>query len=182
MTAWKIPLYKIYWNEDDVLAVASVIRQGMFWAIGPKITEFEQLIAEYTGRKFAVACNSGTSALHALLLAYGIKSGDEIIVPSFIFIATANSVIYVNAKPVFAEIEEETYGLDPEDVKERITNKTRAIMLIHYGGCPCRIEELKELAEDYKLLLIEDAAESLGARVRSQPVGSFGNTYLTGYE
>lgn len=178
MTAWKIPLYKIYWNEDDVLAVASVIRQGMFWAIGPKITEFEQLIAEYTGRKFAVACNSGTSALHTLLLAYGINSGDEIIVPSFTFIATANSVIYVNAKPVFAEIEEETYGLDPEDVKEKITNKTKAIMPIHYGGCPCRIEELKELAEDYKLLLIEDAAESLGARVRSQPVGSFGNAAI----
>jgi len=178
MAAWKIPLYKIYWDEDDVLAVASVIRQGMFWAIGPKITEFEQLIAEYTGKKFAVACNSGTSALHALLLAYGINSGDEIIVPSFTFIATANSVIYVNAKPVFAEIEEETYGLDPEDVKEKITNKTKAIMPIHYGGCPCRIEELKELAEDYKLLLIEDAAESLGARVRSQPVGSFGNAAI----
>jgi len=151
MAAWKIPLYKIYWDEDDVLAVASVIRQGMFWAIGPKITEFEQLIAEYTGKKFA---------------------------PSFTFIATANSVIYVNAKPVFAEIEEETYGLDPEDVKEKITNKTKAIMPIHYGGCPCRIEELKELAEDYKLLLIEDAAESLGARVRSQPVGSFGNAAI----
>jgi len=129
MASWRIPLYKIYWDEADVNRVLEVIRQGMFWATGPNIEQFETLVAEYLDREYAVAFNSGTSALHALLLACGIKAGDEVIVPSFTFIATSNSVLFVNAKPVFADIEKETYGLDPEDVESRITGKTKAIML-----------------------------------------------------
>ncbi|MDH5378747.1 MAG: DegT/DnrJ/EryC1/StrS family aminotransferase, partial [Gammaproteobacteria bacterium] len=122
--------------------------------------------------------NSGTSALHAILLAYGIKKGDEVIVPSFTFIATANSVLFVGANPIFADIERETYGLDPENVEKKITSRTKAIMPIHYGGSSCRINELKEIAEDHKLLLIEDAAESLGAKVDGKPVGSFGDSTM----
>ena len=178
MASWKIPLYKIYWGEEDVSHVLEVIRQGMFWATGPNIENFETLVAEYVGREYAVAFNSGTSALHAILLAYGIGEGDEVIVPSFTFIATANSVLFVNAKPVFADIEKETYGLDPEDVKKRITRKTKAIMPIHYGGLSCRIKELKKIAEDHKLLLLEDAAESLGAKMDGKPVGSFGDAAM----
>jgi len=176
---WKIPLFKVYWDEHDVQAVTDVITRGTYWATGPEIKEFEEKIARYIGRKYAVAFNSGTSALHAVLLAYDIKQGDEIIVPSFTFISTANAPLFVGAKPVFAEIEDRTYSLDPEDVKERITSKTKAIMPIHYGGSPCMyIKELKEIAEDNDLLLIEDAAESLGAKIGNEKVGSFGDAAM----
>jgi len=178
MAKWRIPLYKIYWDEDDVNRVLEVIRQGMFWATGPNIEQFESLAAEYLGREYAVAFNSGTSALHAVLLACGIKGGDEVIVPSFTFIATANSVLFVGAKPVFVDIEKETYGLDPEDVERKITGKTKAIMPMHYGGSSCQIRALKEIAKDHKLLLLEDAAESLGARVAGELVGSFGDAAM----
>lgn len=175
----KIPIFKIYWDKEDVKAVTNVIKRGSYWATGPEIKKFEKMVAEYVGRKYAVAFNSGTSALHAILLAYGIQEGDEVIVPSFTFISTANAPLFVGAKPVFAEIEDETYGLDSEDVKEKITKKTKVIMPIHYGGCPCKnIRELKEIAEDNGILLIEDAAESLGARIGNEMVGSFGDAAM----
>ncbi len=176
---FKIPLFKIYWDEEDVKAVTDVIRRGSYWATGPEIKEFEDKVAEFVGRKYAVAFNSGTSALHAILLAYGIGKGDEVVVPSFTFISTANAPLFVGAKPVFAEIEDKTYGLDPKSVKEKITKKTKAIMPIHYGGSPClHIKELKEIAEDNNLLLIEDAAESLGAKIDHKMVGSFGDAAM----
>ena len=178
---WKIPLFKTYWDEEDIRSVTSVIKRGSYWATGPEIQAFENKIAEYVGTKYAVTFNSGTSALHALLLAYDIKHGEEIIVPSFTFMATANAPLFVGAKPVFAEIEDRIYGLDPEDVKERITAKTKAIMPIHYGGCPCLIRELKGIAEDHKLLLIEDAAESLGAKIKDNKVGTFGDSAMLSF-
>lgn len=178
MASWKVPLYKIYWDKDDESHVAEAIRQGMFWANGPNIEKFEMMVADRIGKKYAVAFNSGTSALHAILLAYGIKKGDEVIVPSFTFIATANSVLFVGAKPIFADVETEIYGLDPKDVEKKITSRTKAIMPIDYGGLSCHIEELKEIAEDHKLLLIEDAAESLGAKVNGKPVGFFGDAAM----
>jgi len=175
MSVRRVPLYKIFWDQDDVDRVSEVIKQGMSWATGPKVDEFEQIVAKYLGRKYGVAFNSGTSGLHAILLAYGIKSGCEVIVPSFTFIATANSVLFCGGRPVFADIEDKTYGLDPEDVERRVTRKTKAIMPIHYGGGACMVNELKEVAEDHKLLLIEDAAESLGATINGKKVGSFGD-------
>jgi dTDP-4-amino-4,6-dideoxygalactose transaminase len=181
MPSWKIPLYKIYWDKDDENQVAKVIRQGMFWATGPNIEKFESVVANQVGKKHAVAFNSGTSALHAMLLAYGVQSGDEVIVPSFTFIATANSVLFVGAKPVFADVETETCGLDPEDVQKKISSRTKAIMPIHYGGLPCHIKELTEIAEDHKLLLIEDAAEALGAKVDGKPAGSFGDAAMLSF-
>lgn len=175
-TDWKIPLFKIYWDEEDVRAVNSVIKRGMYWAAGPEVRDFEREISEYIGTKYCVAFNSGTSALHAALLAHRIGRGDEVIVPSFTFIATANAPLFVGAKPVFADIEEETFGLDPEDVESKITEKTKAIVPIHYGGCPCRIEELREIADDHELILIEDAAEAFGAAVDGKKVGTFGDS------
>jgi perosamine synthetase len=148
---------------------------------GPNIEKFETTVANQIGKKYAVAFNSGTSALHAVLLAYGLKQGDEVIVPSFTFIATANSVLFVGAKPVFADVETETCGLDPEDVQKKITSRTKALMPIHYGGLPCHIKELTEIAEDHKLLLIEDAAESLGANVDGKPTGSFGDAAMLSF-
>lgn len=176
-----IPLFKIYWDEKDVERVTSVVKKGMYWAIGPEVREFERRIADYVGVEYAFAVNSGTSALHAVLAAHGIGEGEEVIVPSFTFIATANAPLFVGAKPVFAEIEEETYGLDPEDVERRITAKTKAIIPIHYGGSPCHIEELQQIAQKHNLLLIEDAAESLGATVNGRKVGSFGSSAVVSF-
>jgi len=179
--SWKIPLFKIYWDEEDVEAVTEVIKSGMNWATGPNVERFEEMITSYVSTEYAVTFNSGTSALHAALLSHEIKQGNEVIVPSFTFIATANAPLFVGAKPVFADIEEETFGLDPEDVKEKITEKTKAIIPIHYGGCPCKIEELSEIAEDYNLFLIEDAAESLGAKIGDENVGTFGDCAILSF-
>ncbi len=175
----KIPLFKIYWDREDIEAMNKSIKRGMNWASGPNIEKFEKLIAKYVGRKYAVVLNSGTSALHALLIAYGIGKEDEIIVPSFTFIATANAPLFVGAKPVFADIEDVTYGLDPEDVKKKITSKTKVIMPVHYGGAVCKeIKELQILAKKHKLLLIEDAAESFGARLDNKKTGTFGGVAM----
>jgi len=176
-----IPLFKIYWDEHDVEKVSSVVKKGMYWAIGPEIKEFEKKVAEYVGVKYALAVNSGTSALHVILAAHDIGKGDEVIVPSFTFIATANAALFVGAKPVFAEIEGETYGLDPVDVEKRITPRTKAVMPIHYGGSPCHIEKLKHIATKHNLILIEDAAESLGAMVNNKKVGSFGHSAILSF-
>ncbi len=178
---WKIPLFKMYWDEDDVRMVEETIQRGMFWAIGPNIEKFEEELSEYIGTEYAVVFNSGTSALHAALLAYGIGQEDEVIIPSFTFIATANAALFVGAKPVFADIEDKTYGLDPEDVERKITHKTKAIIPIHYAGCPCLIKELKEIAREHKLILIEDAAESLGATVDGKKVGTFGEAAILSF-
>jgi perosamine synthetase len=181
LLAWKIPLFKIYWDESDIENVNNCIRSGMYWAEGPVIQEFEDLIADYIGTNYCVTFNSGTSAQHSALLAYGIKKGDEVIVPSFTFISTANSVLFVGAKPVFADIEEETFGLNPDSVIENISSKTRAIMPVHYGGCPCKIQELREIADDYNLVLIEDAAESFGAEINGKKIGCFGDTSMLSF-
>jgi perosamine synthetase len=178
---WKVPLFKIYNDDIDVSRVSDTIRSGMNWAIGQNVDLFEKNLADYIGSKYCSTYNSGTSALHALLLASGIGKGDEVIVPSFTFIATANSPLFVGAKPVFADIEEETFGLDPDDVLEKITPKTKAIMPIHFGGCPCKIRELREVAEDKGLLLIEDTAEALGAKIGNQKVGIFGNAAMLSF-
>jgi perosamine synthetase len=176
--SWKIPLFKIHWDEDDLKMVQDTIRRGMFWAIGPSIEEFEKRLATYIGRKHVLAFNSGTSALQAVLMAYGIGRDDEVIVPSFTFIATANAPLFVGARPVFADIEERTFGLDPADVRAKITPRTKAIIPIHYGGCPCLIKELVALARANNLLLIEDAAESLGAAASGRKLGTFGDAAI----
>lgn len=178
---WKIPLFKIYWDEEDIKMVSDTIRRGMFWAIGPNVEKFEDMLSKYVGTKHCAVLNSGTSALHAALLAYGIGPGDEVIIPSFTFIATANAPLFVGAKPVFADIECKTYGLDPEDVERKITRKTKAIIPIHYGGCPCLINELAQIARERDLLLIEDAAESLGAAVDGKKVGTFGDCAILSF-
>jgi perosamine synthetase len=173
---WKIPLFKMYWDQDDIDNVSKILRSGMNWAVGPDVTQFERGLAGYAGTKYCLTFNSGTSALHAALAAYGIGEGDEVIVPSFTFIATANASKFVGARPVFADIEEKTFGLNPDDVMEKITKKTRVILPVHYGGCPCNIAALREIADDHNLVLLEDAAEALGAKVGDRRVGTFGDS------
>jgi len=177
----KIPLFKIFWDDEDIKAVNEVVRRGMYWTEGPTSKEFEKKLAGYIGTKYAVVFNSGTSALHAAVLAHNIKEGDETIVPSFTFIATANALLFAGARPVFADIESKTFGLDPEDVKKKITDKVKAIIPVHYGGSPCLIRDLKEIAEDYNLILIEDAAESFGAKIKDNKAGSFGDSAMLSF-
>ena len=171
--AGKIPLYKIFTDREDNRAVNKVLQRGMDWAIGPEIAEFEKKLASYIGTKYCIAFNSGTSAGHAALLAININSG-EVIVPSFTFISTANWPLMVNAKPKFVDIEEENFGLSPERVKVEITKNTKAIIPIHYGGLPCKIGEINRIARNKKITLIEDCAESFGAKIKGVSVGTFG--------
>lgn len=176
-----IPLFKIYNDQEDIDNLSKEISSGGYWAVGHKVGEFEDKLADYIGSEYAVTLNSGTSALHALLLAYGIGKGDEVIVPSYTFISTANSPLFVGAKPVFADIEEETYGLDPDSVAEKITDKTKAIIPVHYAGCPARVREIKEIAEDKDILVIEDAAESFGASIDGKNTGTFGDSGILSF-
>jgi len=178
---WKIPLFKMYWDEEDIAQVSASLKTGMNWALGPQIPAFENLLADYIGTKYCLTFNSGTSALHAALLSYGIGSGDEIIVPSFTFIATANAPKFVGAKPVFADIEDASFGLDPADVEAKITSKTKAIIPVHYGGYPCKIQELRKIADDHGLVLIEDAAEAFGAKTRDRFVGTIGDSAILSF-
>lgn len=175
---WNIPLFKMYWDQDDVNAVDTTIRSGMNWAVGSNVTQFEKELSDYLGTKYCLTFNSGTSALHAALIAHDITVGDEVIVPSFTFIATANCTKFVGAKPVFADIDESTFGLNPDSVIESITPKTKAIIPVHYGGCPCKIRELREIASDNNILLIEDAAEAFGASINGKLVGSYGESAI----
>jgi perosamine synthetase len=175
---WKIPLFKIYWDQADIRAVSSVVRRGTYWATGPEIVEFENCLAGYFGVKHAVTFNSGTSALHLLLLAHGIQ-GKEVIVPTFTFIATANAVLLAGGKPVFAESESETFGLDARDVEKRVTKDTGGVIQLHYGGMPGRDTiALRDLCRKRGILLIEDAAESLGSSIDGKPVGTFGDSAI----
>jgi len=174
MVKWKIPLYKIFNDEDDVRIVSKVIKRGMDWAIGPEVEQFEYQLAKYVGSNYCLVFNSGTSALHAALLSLGIRGG-RVLVPSFTFISTANSTLMVGAKPTFVDIEEDTLGLDPSKIGRAINTSTKAIMPVHYAGLPCKIEEIKEISKKKKIPLIEDAAEALGSRIRKKMVGTFGD-------
>lgn len=177
----KYPLFNIYWDENDIKGVTDVIKRGSYWATGPENKLFEQKLQKFFGVDYVVSFNSGTSALHAVLLAYDIASR-EVILPSMSFISTANCVILAKGTPIFAEIEEETLGLDLEDVKEKITSKTKAIIPVHYGGKVCKnIKALKEIADDNNLLLIEDNAESFGATINNKYAGTIGHAGMLSF-
>ena len=169
---WIIPLYKIYTDDEDIELITKIIKRGSKWALGPEIEELEKNICDYVGSDFCVTLNSGTSALHASLLAYNIKEFDEVIVPSFSFISTVNSVLFVKGVPIFSDIEEDTYGLDPGLIKSCISDKTKAIMPMDYGGSSCKIQEIQAVAKENNLIVIEDAAEALGAKANGIKVGS----------
>ncbi len=177
----KYPLFDIYWDETDVNSVSDVIKRGSYWAVGPEIKEFEANLKKYFNSNHVITFCNGTAALHSLLLAHGITSG-EVIVPSFTFIATANAVILAGATPIFAEIESETLGLDSEDVEKKITEKTKAIIIVHYGGKVSKnIFKLKKIAEKYKILLIEDNAESFGAKIEDTFAGTISDSSIISF-
>lgn len=169
-----IELSNNFTDDDDLRAVSEVVRSGWFTE-GPNVARFEKAFAAYIGTKYAIATSSCTSALHLALRALGIQERDEVIVPSLSFVATANSVVYQRAKPVFAEIDPKTFCLDPDDVQNRITQRTKAIIPMHYAGHPTDMKPLVELAEDYDLYVIEDSAHAIGALYNGRRTGSLGN-------
>ncbi len=175
---WKIPLYKIYTDDEDVQLITKIIKRGSRWAIGPEIEEFENALKDYVGVDYCTTLNSGTSALHATLLAYGLAKNDEIIVPSFSFISTVNSVLFVDATPVFSDIEEETFGLDPNQIEGKISPNTKAIVPVDYGGLPCKINEVCEIAKNKDLIVIEDSAEALGSTINGKKTGSVSDSAI----
>jgi dTDP-4-amino-4,6-dideoxygalactose transaminase len=171
----QIPLFEISWDEQEIMNAVKSIGRGGYWAKGPFVDEFEALLSEYFEVKHAVVVNSGTSGLVTVLEAADIGKGDEIIVPSLTFVATANAVRLVGAEPVFADIEPETYGLDPVSVKQQLTDQTAGILPVHLYGGPCRIDELRSIAAENELLLVEDVAEAFGSAYEGDLLGTFGD-------
>jgi len=168
-----IPIAKPLLDEMEIDAVSNVLRSGMI-AEGAQVAKFEAAFANYIGVEHAVAVNSGTAALHAALLAHRIGAGDEVITTSFSFIATANSILFTGAKPVFADIEADTFNIDSNDILNKITSKTKALMPVHLYGHPAEMKAIMEIAEDRNLVVIEDACQAHGASYGGKKVGSFG--------
>lgn len=158
-------------DQNDVDAVVEVLLSDWL-TTGPKVAEFEEAFAGVTGARHAVAVCNGTAALHASMYALGIGPGDEVIVPCITFAATANAVVYEGGVPVFADVEADTLLMDPEDVAERITPRTKAIVAVDYAGQPCDYATLRRLAEENDLALVADACHSLGGRYKERPVGA----------
>lgn len=169
-----IPIAKPLIGNEEIEEVVKVLKSG-FITQGPKVTFFEEVFGEYVGTKHAVATSSGTTALHLALLAAGVGGGDEVITTPFTFIATANCVLYTGARPVFADIDPETYNLDPENIKDVITNKTKAIIPVHLYGQPADMDSICKIAKDHDIKVIEDAAQAHGAQFKGKNVGSFGD-------
>ena len=158
-------------DEDDIKAVEEVLR-GDLITCGPKVDELERTLCQYTGAKYGVAVNSGTSALHCACMAAGIKEGDEVITSPLTFAASANCVLYCGGTPVFADIRKDTYNIDPESIKAHITEKTRAVIAVDYTGQAVQIDEIRKICNDNDLIFIEDAAHSIGTSYKGKKIGS----------
>ena len=166
-----IPYGKQTIEQDDIQAVVDVL-QSDFLTTGPKIAEFEQTVADYVGAKYAVAISNGTSALHAACFAAGIGPGDEVITTPLTFAASANCVLYCGGTPVFADVDPKTYNIDPEDIRRKITDRTKAIIAVHLAGQPCDMDAIHSIAREHGLIVIEDGAHALGSVYKGKKVGS----------
>ena len=175
-----IPLAQPDLTEKEIEAVSSVLRTSTL-ALGPRGKAFERALADRTGARFAVAANSGTSALHLVVRALGIGPGDEVITTPFSFVASANCILFEKAKPVFADVEPRTLSIDPKKVEAAITRHTRAILAVDVFGHPADWPALEEIARKHHLRLIEDSAESLGSKLDGRPCGSFGDAAIFGF-
>lgn len=158
-------------DNDDIKAVSDVLN-GDFLTCGPKVTECEQVIAKYVGAKYCTMCANGTAALHIAMLAAGVGIGDEVITTPLTFAASANCALYVGAKVVFADIDKDTYEIDPDDIERKITNKTKAIVAVDFTGQTPNLNRIVEICKKHNIILIEDGAQSFGTSYRGKKVGS----------
>ena len=159
---------------EEAKAVSDVIKSGWLTQ-GEKVAEFEDNFAKYVRAKEAVAVFNGTVALHLTMIVAGVSHGDEVIVPSFTFISTANAVLFQGATPVFAEIDKKTFNISPEDIEKKITEKTKAIIPVHYGGQVADMDSIMDIAEEHDLIVVEDAAEAHGAKYKGEHAGTLGD-------
>jgi perosamine synthetase len=168
-----IPIAKPIIGSEEIAAVEEVLRSGMLTQ-GEAVRKFEEAFSNYIGAKNAVAVSNGTVALDLALKSLDLQPGDEVISPAFTFIATANCIIYQGCRPVFADVDSKTFNIDPEDLKERITPKTRAVVGVHLYGQPFDLRAVQQICQDHRLTLVEDCAQAHGAEFDGQKVGSFG--------
>ena len=159
-------------DEEDVKAITETLRSD-FLTTGPKVREFEENLAKYVGAKYAVAVSNGTAALHIACLSADIQKGDEVIVTPMTFAASSNCILYCGGTPVFADIEKDTGNISVNSIKEKITNKTKAIIAVDFTGHAVELNKLRKICEEYNLILIEDGAHSLGSEYKGEKVGSF---------
>lgn len=169
-----LPYGKQSIDEDDIQAVLNVLKSD-FLTTGPTIKQFEDQLAAYVGAKYAVAFSSGTAALHGACFAAGISDGDEVITTPMTFAASANCILYQGGVPVFADIKPDTYNIDTNSIKDKITNKTKAIIPVHFTGQPAELDEILKIAQEFNLIIIEDAAHALGAAYKNKKIGSIGD-------
>ncbi len=170
-----IPVAEPNIGVKELLYVKKAVKSGWVSSIGYFVDKFENDFAKYCGRKYGVSVSNGTVALHLALVALGIGKDDEVIIPNFAFIAVANAINYTSAKVVLAEIEEDTWNIDPKKIEERITKKTKAIIPVHTYGHPCDMGLILKIAKKHKLFVVEDAAEAHGAEYKGKKCGSFGD-------
>ncbi|MCG6184555.1 UDP-4-amino-4,6-dideoxy-N-acetyl-beta-L-altrosamine transaminase [Anoxybacillus sp. LAT_38] len=166
-----LPYGRQWIDEDDIEAVVEVLK-GDYLTTGPYVSTFEQAVAQYVGAKYAVAFSNGTAALHGACFAAGIGQGDEVITTPMTFAASANCVLYQGGTPVFADINEKTYNIDPNKIEEKINDKTKAIIPVDFTGQPVELDRILEIARKYNLVVIEDAAHALGATYKGRKIGS----------
>ncbi len=169
-----VPYFVPQIGEEEIASVVETLRSGWL-TTGPKVKRFEQAFADRVGARHAIAVNSATSALHLALEAAGVSTGDEVIVPSMTFASTAEVVVHRGAKPVLVDCLADTLNIDPDQIEQHITPRTRAIIPVHYGGHPCKMERILELARAHNLTVIEDAAHALPARYGDQIIGTIGD-------
>ncbi len=170
----KVNLTEMY-VDDEIKNAAIGVLESKRYVKGEQAREFEKEFASFSGAKYGITTNSGTSALHVAMLSVGIGRGDEVIVPSHTFIATASPLLHIGAKPVFAEINEKTYTIDPDDIRKKITDKTKAIIPVHLYGQPADMDAIREIADEYGLIIIEDACQAHGAEYKGRRTGSMGD-------
>jgi dTDP-4-amino-4,6-dideoxygalactose transaminase len=175
-----IPISKPIFDKKEERAVIKVLRSGILTQ-GKLVEIFEKKFAEYIGTKYAIATSSGTTALHIALLAHGIVEGDEVITTPFSFIASSNAILYCGAKPVFVDISEEDFNINPDLIEEKITKKTKAILVVHLYGNPARMDKIMKIAKKHNLVVIEDACQAHGASIKNKKVGSFGTGCFSFY-
>ena len=166
-----IPYGRQFIDDEDIQEVIKTLKSD-FITQGPKIKEFESALCEYTGAKYAVAVSNGTAALHISCLAAGIRHNHEVITSPITFVASANCILYCGGKPVFADVQEDTINIDPEEIERKITRNTKAVIPVHFAGHPCDLEEIYAIAKKNNLIVIEDACHALGAEYKGSKIGS----------